>query len=88
MSETRVSHWSRVPLRYFNTHHSSSRRCWWTLCSRIDGDNGKYKSVEHLVVANGLRNRVSIPIFVGSTPNSIIGSLQDMLNEEEEHNSL
>ncbi|KAL2931662.1 F6'H1: Feruloyl CoA ortho-hydroxylase 1 [Bienertia sinuspersici] len=48
--------------------------------------NGKYKSVEHLVVGNGLRNRVSIPIFVGPTPNSIIAPLQDMLNEEEEHN--
>ncbi|KAL2921971.1 F6'H1: Feruloyl CoA ortho-hydroxylase 1 [Bienertia sinuspersici] len=39
--------------------------------------NGKYKSVEHLGFDSNLCE---------STPNSIIAPLQDMLNEEEEHN--
>ncbi|KAH7532298.1 hypothetical protein FEM48_Zijuj04G0005000 [Ziziphus jujuba var. spinosa] len=41
--------------------------------------NGRYKSVEHRVVANGSKNRISVPIFVNPTPNDIIGPLPQVL---------
>ncbi|MBA0854182.1 hypothetical protein Goshw_027205 [Gossypium schwendimanii] len=34
--------------------------------------NGKYRSVEHRVVANGSKNRISIPIFVNPRPIDMI----------------
>lgn len=40
--------------------------------------NGIYKSVEHRVIANGEKNRVSIPIFVNPRPNDIIAPLQEL----------
>ncbi|KNA17368.1 hypothetical protein SOVF_080610 [Spinacia oleracea] len=45
--------------------------------------NGKYKSVEHRVTANGRNNRVSIPIFVNPRPNDIIAPLQEMMDGGE-----
>lgn len=45
--------------------------------------NGRYKSVEHRVVANDSKNRVSVPIFVNPRPNDIIGPLQEVLESGE-----
>ncbi|KNA23841.1 hypothetical protein SOVF_020660 [Spinacia oleracea] len=45
--------------------------------------NGKYKSVEHRVTANGRNNRVSIPIFVNPNPNLIIAPLQELIDRGE-----
>ncbi|KAK9664872.1 hypothetical protein RND81_14G074200 [Saponaria officinalis] len=45
--------------------------------------NGKYQSVEHWVIANGLKNRVSIPIFVGPLPNDIICPFEEVIKEGE-----
>ncbi|KAJ4724055.1 2-oxoglutarate (2OG) and Fe(II)-dependent oxygenase superfamily protein [Melia azedarach] len=41
--------------------------------------NGKYRSVEHCVVANGSRNRISVPIFVNPRPHDIICPLPEVL---------
>ncbi|KAL8122029.1 hypothetical protein AgCh_018675 [Apium graveolens] len=46
--------------------------------------NGKYKSVEHRVAANGSNNRVSVPIFVNPRPDDIIGPLAEVLKNGEE----
>nr|GMD26107.1 feruloyl CoA ortho-hydroxylase 1-like [Ipomoea batatas] len=45
--------------------------------------NGRYKSVEHRVVANESKNRVSVPIFVNPRPNDVIGPLQEVLDSGE-----
>ncbi|OIS98477.1 PREDICTED: feruloyl CoA ortho-hydroxylase 2-like [Nicotiana attenuata] len=45
--------------------------------------NGRYKSIEHRVVANGSNNRVSVPIFVNPKPNDVIGPLQEVLESGE-----
>ncbi|KAK9072551.1 hypothetical protein SSX86_008985 [Deinandra increscens subsp. villosa] len=45
--------------------------------------NGKYKSVEHRVVANGNSNRVSVPIFVNPRPSDVIGPLPEVLQSGE-----
>lgn len=45
--------------------------------------NGKYKSVEHRVAANGSSNRVSVPIFVNPRPEDIIGPLPEVLKNGE-----
>ncbi|XP_021852799.2 feruloyl CoA ortho-hydroxylase F6H1-3 [Spinacia oleracea] len=42
--------------------------------------NGKYKSAEHLVIPNGNKSRVSVPIFVHPTFNDIIGPLQEIVD--------
>ncbi|KAL7616588.1 hypothetical protein Lser_V15G04285 [Lactuca serriola] len=42
--------------------------------------NGRYKSVEHKVVANGHDNRISVPIFVNPRPSDVIGPLPEVIN--------
>ncbi|KAL6340914.1 hypothetical protein AAG906_032025 [Vitis piasezkii] len=46
--------------------------------------NGRYKSVEHRVIANGSSNRVSVPIFVNPRPSEVIGPLPELLEGGEE----
>lgn len=41
--------------------------------------NGKYKSVEHRVIANGSSNRISVPIFVNPRPADFFGPLPEVL---------
>ena len=41
--------------------------------------NGRYKSIEHRVVANGSKNRISVPIFVNPRPGDMIGPFQEVL---------
>ncbi|KVH90857.1 Non-heme dioxygenase N-terminal domain-containing protein [Cynara cardunculus var. scolymus] len=45
--------------------------------------NGKYKSIEHRVIANGSSNRISVPIFVNPRPSDIIGPLPEVLHGGE-----
>ncbi|CAH1440216.1 unnamed protein product [Lactuca virosa] len=45
--------------------------------------NGLYKSIEHHVVANGNKNRISVPIFVNPRPNDVIGPLPQVINRGE-----
>ncbi|XP_010534882.1 PREDICTED: feruloyl CoA ortho-hydroxylase 1-like [Tarenaya hassleriana] len=42
--------------------------------------NGRYKSVEHRVLANGGKNRISVPIFVNPKPSSMIGPLSELIS--------
>ncbi|CAK9186949.1 unnamed protein product [Ilex paraguariensis] len=46
--------------------------------------NGRYKSIEHCVTANGSKNRVSVPIFVSPRPSDVIGPLPEVLESGEE----
>ncbi|CAI9106724.1 OLC1v1005943C1 [Oldenlandia corymbosa var. corymbosa] len=46
--------------------------------------NGRYKSIEHRVIANGLKNRISVPIFVNPKPSDVIGPLPEVLKNGEE----
>ncbi|GMI97377.1 hypothetical protein like AT1G55290 [Hibiscus trionum] len=46
--------------------------------------NDKYKSVEHRVVANGSKNRVSVPVFVTPRPNAVIGPLSEAMESGEQ----
>ncbi|KAL5560183.1 hypothetical protein UlMin_036394 [Ulmus minor] len=46
--------------------------------------NGRYKSVEHRVAANGNYNRISVPIFVNPRPSDIIFPLPEVLANGEE----
>lgn len=45
--------------------------------------NGRYKSIEHHVVANGTTNRISVPIFVNPRPSDVIGPLPQVINRGE-----
>ncbi|KAL7595176.1 feruloyl CoA ortho-hydroxylase F6H1-3 [Lactuca sativa] len=45
--------------------------------------NGKYKSVEHRVIANGTNNRISVPIFVNPKPSDVIGPLPEVVGNGE-----
>ncbi|KAK0570833.1 hypothetical protein LWI29_007171 [Acer saccharum] len=45
--------------------------------------NGRYRSVEHRVTANGSSNRISVPIFVNPRPQGIIGPLPEALENGE-----
>ncbi|XP_047317789.1 feruloyl CoA ortho-hydroxylase F6H1-3-like [Impatiens glandulifera] len=45
--------------------------------------NGRYKSVEHRVAANGSHNRISVPIFVNPRPNDVIGPLPEVIQSGE-----
>ncbi|KAL1805882.1 hypothetical protein ACET3Z_028950 [Daucus carota] len=45
--------------------------------------NGKYKSAEHRVAANGSNNRISVPIFFNPRPHDIIGPLPEVLKNGE-----
>ncbi|XWS58759.1 hypothetical protein CRYUN_Cryun08bG0061600 [Craigia yunnanensis] len=46
--------------------------------------NGRYRSVEHRVVANGSKNRISVPIFVNPRPGDMIGPLPELVENGEE----
>ena len=41
--------------------------------------NGRYRSIEHRVAANGESNRISVPIFVNPRPTDIIAPLPEVL---------
>ncbi|KAK1429067.1 hypothetical protein QVD17_11266 [Tagetes erecta] len=45
--------------------------------------NGKYKSVEHRVSANGSRNRISVPIFFNPKPSDVIGPMLEVVESGE-----
>lgn len=45
--------------------------------------NGRYKSVEHRVMANGSKNRISVPIFVNPMPSAMISPLPEVLESGE-----
>ncbi|XP_059643917.1 feruloyl CoA ortho-hydroxylase F6H1-3-like [Cornus florida] len=45
--------------------------------------NGRYKSIEHRVIANGSNTRISIPIFVNPRPGDVIGPLPEVLESGE-----
>ncbi|XP_028794861.1 feruloyl CoA ortho-hydroxylase 1-like [Neltuma alba] len=45
--------------------------------------NGRYKSVEHRVTANGGKVRVSVPIFVNPKPSDVIGPLPEVVASGE-----
>ncbi|KAL5703850.1 hypothetical protein ACHQM5_022352 [Ranunculus cassubicifolius] len=45
--------------------------------------NGRYKSIEHRVAANGRNNRISIPIFVRPRPSDVISPLAEVLENGE-----
>nr|ACJ85455.1 unknown [Medicago truncatula] len=48
--------------------------------------NGRYKSIEHRVVVDGNKTRISMPIFVNPAPDAVIGTLPEVLeNGEEPH---
>ncbi|CAJ1964324.1 unnamed protein product [Sphenostylis stenocarpa] len=46
--------------------------------------NGRYKSIEHRVVANKRKTRISIPIFVNPAPDALIGPLSEVLENGDE----
>ncbi|TKY46768.1 Feruloyl CoA ortho-hydroxylase 1 [Spatholobus suberectus] len=46
--------------------------------------NGRYKSIEHRVVANRSKTRISIPIFVNPAPDAVIGPLSEVLENGDE----
>lgn len=41
--------------------------------------NDKYRSIEHRVTVNGIKNRVSVPIFVNPVPDAVIGPVPEVL---------
>ncbi|XAR59952.1 hypothetical protein NMG60_11033143 [Bertholletia excelsa] len=43
--------------------------------------NGRYKSIEHRVAANGTTNRISVPIFVNPRPGDVIGPLPELIEK-------
>ena len=45
--------------------------------------NGRYKSIEHRVSANGSKTRVSVPIFVNPKPSDFVGPLAEVLASGE-----
>nr|GMD19289.1 feruloyl CoA ortho-hydroxylase 1-like [Ipomoea batatas] len=45
--------------------------------------NGRYKSIEHRVIANGSNSRISVPIFVNPRPEDVIGPLPELLDGGE-----
>lgn len=45
--------------------------------------NDRYKSIEHRVIVNGRRNRVSVPIFVNPATDAIIGPFPEVLENGE-----
>nr|KYP41590.1 1-aminocyclopropane-1-carboxylate oxidase isogeny 4 [Cajanus cajan] len=46
--------------------------------------NERYKSIEHRVVANRSKTRISIPIFVNPAPDAVVGPLSQVLENGEE----
>lgn len=47
--------------------------------------NGRYRSIEHRVVANGSNDRISVPIFVNPRPTDIISPLPEVLANSGEN---
>ncbi|GAB2277118.1 hypothetical protein Dimus_011825 [Dionaea muscipula] len=45
--------------------------------------NGRYKSIEHKVVANPWKNRVSIAMFINPGPNQVVGPLREAMEDGE-----
>lgn len=45
--------------------------------------NGSYRSVEHRVVANRSKNRISVAIFVNPRPGDKIGPLPELVASNE-----
>lgn len=45
--------------------------------------NGRYKSIEHRVIANGSKSRISVPIFVNPRPSDMIGPLKEVIESGE-----
>ncbi|KAI3461194.1 hypothetical protein Pfo_017857 [Paulownia fortunei] len=45
--------------------------------------NDRYKSIEHRVFVSGSKNRVSVPIFVNPSSNTVIGPLPEVLEAGE-----
>ena len=45
--------------------------------------NGRYKSVEHCVIANGSQNRISVPLFVNPKPEAILCPFPEVLANGE-----
>ena len=46
--------------------------------------NGRFRSVKHRVLANGLKSRVSMIYFGGPRPTERIAPLEQLMGEEEE----
>lgn len=46
--------------------------------------NGKYKSIEHRVIANATADRISIPLFINPKPSEVIGPLTEVLENTGE----
>ncbi|KAE8691653.1 Feruloyl CoA ortho-hydroxylase 2 [Hibiscus syriacus] len=46
--------------------------------------NDSYKSIEHRVVANGSKDRVSVPIFMNPRPDAVFGPLSEVLESGEQ----
>ncbi|KAK8601853.1 hypothetical protein V6N12_051677 [Hibiscus sabdariffa] len=46
--------------------------------------NDRYKSIEHRVVANGSKDRVSVPIFVTPGADAVIGPMPEVLQSGEQ----
>ena len=46
--------------------------------------NERYKSIEHRVVANRSKTRISLPIFVNPAPDAIIGPLPEVLENGDQ----
>ncbi|RYQ87987.1 hypothetical protein Ahy_B09g095463 isoform D [Arachis hypogaea] len=72
-------------------------RCGWIHVPPIPGalvinigdalqimSNGRYKSIEHRVTANGSKTRVSVPIFVNPRPSDVIGPFLEVLASDGE----
>ncbi|GAB2211955.1 hypothetical protein Droror1_Dr00025295 [Drosera rotundifolia] len=45
--------------------------------------NGRYRSIEHKVVANPWKNRVSIAVFMNPAPNQVVGPMKEAMEEGE-----
>ncbi|XP_024948024.1 bi-functional coumaroyl CoA and feruloyl CoA ortho-hydroxylase Diox4-like [Citrus sinensis] len=45
--------------------------------------NGRYKSIEHCVIANGSQNRISVPLFVNPKPEAILCPFPEVLANGE-----
>ncbi|CAK7339129.1 unnamed protein product [Dovyalis caffra] len=45
--------------------------------------NGQYKSIEHRVIANGSKNRISVPIFINPRPSDKISPFPEVLASGE-----
>ncbi|GAB2251866.1 hypothetical protein Droror1_Dr00004713 [Drosera rotundifolia] len=46
--------------------------------------NGRYKSIEHRVTANGTHDRISIPLFINPNPSDMVSPLAEVLEKTGE----